>query len=449
MRHDEPTGRVQPVEVARVPLPTSYGVFDARAFVADGGPVQLALVLGAIADREDVLTRIHSECLTGDALGSLRCDCGVQLRLALQAIAAERRGVLVYCTGHEGRGIGLLNKLRAYIEQEAGDDTVEANRRLGLPVDARDYRDAAGVLSALDVRSVRLLTNNPEKVRGLRTAGLAIASVESLATAPHHRNVAYLRTKADRMRHVHPTGESVGASGAATPTAVDTTKLVGTVRARSDRPYVVLKFAQTLDGRIATVTGDAKWISGEDERRISHGLRAMCDAVLVGIGTVISDDPQLTVRMVPGASPLRVVLDSTLRIDPAAKILESDARTLILTTEHADPDRRASLLQRNVDVRLLPPSPDGVDLPAALATLRAEGVESLLVEGGAEVITSMLMSRVVDRIVVGVAPRIIGRGTDAVGVLGITRVSEGIGLKNRSLHQLADDILISWDVDQT
>src|ERR687891_6450 len=151
-------------QVAHLELPTPEGTFTVRAFELRSGYVYLALIMGDVDGGGPVLTRVHSECLTGDALRSLRCDCGVQLRGALRAIAAQGRGVLVYATGHEGRGIGLVDKLRAYIEQDDGADTLDANLQLGLPADARDYSDAAAVLAALDIRSVRLLTNNPTKV---------------------------------------------------------------------------------------------------------------------------------------------------------------------------------------------------------------------------------------------------------------------------------------------
>ncbi|HVL06202.1 MAG TPA: GTP cyclohydrolase II RibA [Acidimicrobiales bacterium] len=432
--------------MARVGLPTSMGTFDVQAFECRSGFVYLALVHGDVAGKAGVLTRLHSECLTGDALGSLRCDCGVQLRLALRTIAAAPCGVLVYATGHEGRGIGLVEKLLAYVEQDKGADTLEANLRLGHAVDSRDYTDAAGVVCALGVQSVRLLTNNPKKVEGLEAAGMPVVGLASIATAPHARNLGYLRTKERSLGHLRPTGPPIGGD---VVQAVDASQLLGTVAPRPDRPYVVLKYAQTLDGRIATSTGDARWISGESERRISHTLRAGCDAVLVGIGTVFADDPQLTVRMVPGASPIRVVLDSDLRVPAGAKVLDAETRTVIVTTERSSPEARRLLEERQVRVLVVPEGPGGVALAPALAVLRAEGISSLLVEGGSRVITSLLAGRFVDRMVVGVAPTIIGQGTEAVGPLGVSRVAEGIRLTNRCVHMMADDILLAFDVEPT
>jgi 3,4-dihydroxy 2-butanone 4-phosphate synthase/GTP cyclohydrolase II len=445
-RQDSTPSRPALVVAAQVPLPTPLGVFEASAFETMSGHVYLALSQGDLAAGAPVLTRLHSECMTGDLFGSLRCDCGTQLRSSLRAIAAEGRGVLVYATGHEGRGVGLINKLRAYIEQDLGADTLDANLRLGLPVDARSYDDAGDVLAALGVRSIRLLTNNPAKVAGLAAAGIDVVETVPVATAPHARNLAYLRTKEARLGHLAPTGAVPPELAAVLSSAIDTTGLLGDVRPHPDRPYVVLKFAQTLDGRIATSTGDAKWISGEPERRISHALRAACDAVLVGLGTVLQDDPQLTVRMVPGPSPLRIVLDSCLRIPDSAQVLEHDAATAILTTSRSRPERRAELQQQGVRVDVVEAGDGGVDLPSALGLLRRNGVQSLLVEGGGRVITSMLAAGVVDRIVVGIAPTIIGQGTQAVGPLGITSVADGIRLGQRSMHVLDDDVVFAWDV---
>ena len=434
-------------EAVRVPLPTPYGIFDVHAFEVATGQVYLALTLGEVDGGEDIVCRLHSECLTGDALTSLRCDCGQQLRLALRTIAAEGRGILIYATGHEGRGIGLVNKLRCYVEQDKGADTVDANVRLGLPIDGRDYADAAAVLASLGVCSIQLLTNNPGKVDGLRRAGTEVSSTRPLPTAHHNRNGHYLRTKERRLGHAPPGGPSVeDLVPGPVPTAVDVSSLIGEVRPLLDRPHVVIKFAQSLDGRIATVNGDAKWISGEAERRVSHGMRAASDVILVGVNTVIRDDPELTVRLTPGASPARVVLDSTLRIPATARVLDSGAATRIITTDRSDPRRRDELRGHGVEVEVVADGPEGVDLAAAFAALRRSGVESVLVEGGAGVITSVLAARLVDRLVVAIAPIIIGAGVEAVGPLGVTRVSDGIGLVNRSVHSVDDDVLLAWDV---
>ena len=222
--------------------------------------------------------------------------------------------------------------------------------------------------------------------------------------------------------------------------------LLGDVRAHDDRPFVVLKYAQTLDGRIATATGDSRWISGEPERVVSHALRAACDAVMVGIGTVLSDDPELTVRMVAGASPMRVVLDSDLRIPFGAKVLDPTAATTVFATQRSDPRRRATLRERGVRVEVADELDGRVSLPAALATLRSSGTESLLVEGGSQLITALLAAGLVDRIIVGIAPVVIGAGTEAVNGLGIETVASGIHLTNRTLMPVGHDIVVAWDV---
>jgi GTP cyclohydrolase II len=431
------------LEVASVPLPTPYGEFLARAFETPGGHVYLALCRGDLTDGAPVLTRLHSECLTGDALGSLRCECGVQLRTALQAVNAEGRGLVLYLTGHEGRGIGLANKLRAYMEQDRGADTVDANLALGLPADSREYADAAAVLRALDVDSVRLLSNNPGKVAGLRQAGVHVSDVIPLATAAQVRNRRYLATKVSRFGHLRPAGADLIE---APPTPVDIGVLVGNAEPRTDRPYVLVKYAQTLDGRIATVTGDSKWISGEGERQVSHALRAACDAVLVGAGTARTDDPQLTVRLVPGASPIRVLLDPSLSVPPTAKLFAPGAATMVYTTAASMGARSASLQAAGVAVRMVPASPDGVDLLAVLADLRSMGVQTLMVEGGASVITSLINGGLVDRLVVSISPTVIGSGVEAVGQLGTTRVSDGFRLTNRSVHLVDADVLLAWDI---
>ncbi|GHF28279.1 GTP cyclohydrolase II [Streptomyces griseoluteus] len=190
--------------VVNTPLPTAYGQFQAIGYLDhDRGDEQVALVHGDIG-AENVLVRLHSECLTGDAFGSQHCECGEQLAAALRAVVAEGAGVVLYLRGHEGRGIGLLAKLRAMALQAEGLDTVEANLALGLPVDARDYRVAAEMLHDLKVRSVRLMSNNPRKREALTKHGIEVAEQVPLLIEPSENNITYLRTKRERLDHHLP-----------------------------------------------------------------------------------------------------------------------------------------------------------------------------------------------------------------------------------------------------
>lgn len=185
-------------------LPTAHGEFTAHGYRSGiDGSEHIALVHGDISVGTP-LVRVHSECLTGDVFGSLRCDCGPQLDAAQAAIAAAGSGVIVYVRGHEGRGIGLVDKLRAYSAQDAGADTVDANSELGLPVDARDYTHAAQFLRDLGVTSVRLLSNNPAKVEALNALDVEVVGREPLPPHVTHDNLHYLRTKRDRMGHDLP-----------------------------------------------------------------------------------------------------------------------------------------------------------------------------------------------------------------------------------------------------
>ncbi|WHT17044.1 bifunctional 3,4-dihydroxy-2-butanone-4-phosphate synthase/GTP cyclohydrolase II [Crossiella sp. CA-258035] len=198
--------------VAEARIPTAHGVFRAVGYdsLLDGIE-HVALVTGELGDGEDVLVRVHSECLTGDVFGSLRCDCGPQLDAALAAVAAEGRGVVLYMRGHEGRGIGLMHKLQAYQLQDNGADTVDANLALGMPADARDYGTGAQILSDLGIRSMRLLTNNPAKRVGLEGYGLRVADRVPMPIRPNPENLRYLRTKRDRMGHELYDLENLGA----------------------------------------------------------------------------------------------------------------------------------------------------------------------------------------------------------------------------------------------
>ncbi|WP_328908994.1 bifunctional 3,4-dihydroxy-2-butanone-4-phosphate synthase/GTP cyclohydrolase II [Streptomyces sp. NBC_00234] len=208
-RSSEPTVRRE----AEVRLPTAFGEFTAYGYrsVTDGVE-HVALVHGDIGDGDDVLVRVHSECLTGDIFQSQRCDCGPQLHASMERITQEGRGIVVYLRGHEGRGIGLLSKLRAYELQEKGVDTLDANLELGLPADARDYAAGARMLLDLGVRSVRLMTNNPDKTAAVLRHGLAVTGREPMPVQAGEHNLRYLRTKRDRMGHDLPWLDAATAS---------------------------------------------------------------------------------------------------------------------------------------------------------------------------------------------------------------------------------------------
>ena len=425
-----------------IPLATSHGSFQLSCFELTSGRTYVALVNGALDLAAGVLVRLHSACLTGDTLGSFRCDCGPQLDASMRRLAAEG-GILVYAVDDEGRGIGIVDKIRAYGLQDVGHDTVDANVRLGRPIDGRDFDEPAEVLRISGVRAARLLTNNPAKVAAVRAAGIRVPEVIPLTTSPNHRSLGYLRSKRDRLGH-----GPFGAEPAGIPSsAIDVSQIVGDPDGR--RPYVVLKYAQTIDGRTATSSGDSRWISGSDERALAHAIRAWGDAIGVGLGTVLSDDPQLTVRLVPGPSPVRVVFDSRLSIPDDAKVLAGGPATMLFTTDRSDPARRRALLERGIGVHVVPAQSEGVDLGAALSAMSELGLATVVVEGGARIATSLLAAGLVDRIVVSIAPTLLGAGRDAVGDLGVDRVAAGLRLEDPVVRIVGTDVVVAGDLSRS
>lgn len=210
----------------------------------------------------------------------------------------------------------------------------------------------------------------------------------------------------------------------------------------NDRPHVTVHYAQTLDGRLATRGGDSRWVSSDASLRWAHQLRAECAAVMVGVGTVLADDPRLTVRLVAGANPTRVVLDSTLRLPLEATVLtDKAAPTIILTTRRAA-RARIQALRRRVTVLVLDPDDHGrVDIAVALQALASRGHHALLVEGGSAVITSLLRAGLVDRLTVCIAPKIVGAGVEAVGDLGIQRMAHALDFSQASFMPLGPDMV--------
>lgn len=223
-------------------------------------------------------------------------------------------------------------------------------------------------------------------------------------------------------------------------------------REKTRVPFVTVKYAQSLDGRIATSTGNSRWISGPESLRLAHKLRRDHDAILVGIGTVLADDPQLTVRLVNGRDPLRVVIDSKLRTPLDAGVLAGGAAagTLIVTATHANARREKAIRTLGADVVRLPGATNsrGINIKRALLELGRRGINSVLVEGGKGIITSLLAAKAVDRLIVVIAPKIIGQGTEAIGDLGITRLTDAISFSSTKVRKLGRDLifdaLLKW-----
>jgi riboflavin-specific deaminase-like protein len=210
-------------------------------------------------------------------------------------------------------------------------------------------------------------------------------------------------------------------------------------------PFVTVKYAQSLDGRIATSTGHSRWISGPESLRLAHKLRREHDAILVGIGTVLADDPQLTVRLVNGRDPLRVVIDSKLRTPLDAGVLAEGAAagTLIVTAGDANVRREKAIRKLGADILRLPKASNrrGINITSMLVELGRRGIKSILVEGGKEIITSLLAEKAVHRLIVVIAPKIIGQGTEAIGDLGITRLTEAITFSSIKVRRLGGDLI--------
>lgn len=430
-------------------IPTVDGEFTLSLYEnSDDDKDHLALLYGNVEGEEDVLVRVHSECFTGDVLGSLRCDCGEQLNASMRRIASEGAGVLLYLR-QEGRGIGLLSKLKAYDLQDEGYDTVEANRMLGHGADERDYSIGALILQDLGISSIRLLTNNPEKIESLEDNGISVSERVPLEPHLNRHNTDYLRTKVERMQHLLDLGPLTGGERE-NPHSTDVGALQQRASAyftREGRPFVTLTYAQSLDGSIASEEGTPLTISGADSLRFTHRLRAAHDAILVGIGTVLSDDPRLNVRHTEGSHPQPIILDTQLRIPLGAQILSCDGPTpLIATNEAASEDRKTALEEKGATVIRLSCDRDGICLDVLLDALGKRGIESVMVEGGTEIITSFLKNRFVNHLILTIAPTFIG-GKSVLDTLepGGTDQPSFPRLQNIQYRWLGEDLILEGD----
>ena len=437
-------------------MPTDAGVFDVYAYEeTDTGTEHLAMVMGDVADRPEglpPLVRVHSECLTGDALGSHRCDCGDQLKAAQRAIAQEGRGIVVYLRGHEGRGIGLNAKLQAYQLQDGGLDTVDANLALGLPADRRSYHAAAAVLTDLGVTRLRLMSSNPAKQEQLEQYGIDVRARISLPVPARPENVRYLEAKRTRMGHAPAPvdGDDVWRELVAGRVPMFTADEAGAALIERYAPMlaagpslVVAQLGQSLDGFIAARTGDAVFVTGEPDREHLHRLRALVDAVIVGVGTVITDDCRLTVRAVEGPSPVRVLLDPSARAPRTSSLLSEAGSAPVIwcvATGH-----RPKSVPAHVEVVELPLVDDRFEPAAVLAALAERGHRRVLVEGGGRTISAFLAAGVLDRIFVTTAPLLVGDGVPGLRFAGHDRLSDALRAPSRRFL-LGEDVCVELDL---
>jgi 3,4-dihydroxy 2-butanone 4-phosphate synthase/GTP cyclohydrolase II len=389
-------------------IPTVDGTFSLMLYENDlDDEDHLAVVYGDVEDADDVLVRIHSECFTGDVLGSLRCDCGEQLNTSMHMVAEAGQGVILYLR-QEGRGIGLHDKLKAYNLQDEGYDTVEANLMLGHEPDERDYTVGALMIQDLGIRSARLITNNPAKIESLREYGVTVS--ERVPIEPHlnQHNSSYLETKVERMRHMLRIDTApTGGDGYANPHSADLQSLAQRAQRYADaksEAFVTLSYAQSLDGSIADAACTPTRISDASSMELTHELRAVHDGILVGVGTIISDDPRLTVRHVNGTNPRPIVLDTELRCPVDATIFGDKDRSPLIYTSSSNQERTDALESVGATVRHVPAGSGGVSIPAVRRDAYAQGIISIMVEGGACVIRNMIMQQQVQKLVVTLAP---------------------------------------------
>jgi GTP cyclohydrolase II len=436
--------QVQRTTTARIP--TAEGTFQLCHYQNTlDDKEHLALVMGQVQGQRGILVRVHSECFTGDVLGSQRCDCGEQLHEAMRLIAQEGQGILIYLR-QEGRGIGLQAKLKAYNLQDQGYDTVDANLMLGHPADGREYSAAAAILQDLEVASIRLMTNNPAKMDDLALLGISIDERQPLVSTVTPDNAAYLTTKIQRMRHLLTLPQNLDPAQTTPLPVIEVTSVepVAMLRhkarahhALTGEPFITLSYAQTLDGTIGSASGGPMRISGPESLYVTHQLRAQHDAILIGIGTLFADNPRLTVRLAEGSHPQPIIVDTQLRLPLDARIWSHPKPPWIATLETETPAAQA-LRARGARLLQIPATANRqVDLSALFARLGTEGISSVMVEGGATIISTLIRQQLAHYAVVTIAPHF------ATGIrLNTPELQPSANLQKVSYTQAGNDILL-------
>ncbi len=421
----------QQYHYATASLPTQHGTFTIRCYQDEFKKDHVAIFLGEVSGKEKVFTRIHSECFTGDILGSHRCDCGTQLQAALKKISEERLGVLIYLR-QEGRGIGLLNKIRAYaIQDEKKLDTFDANLHLGFSGDERTYEMAAFIIQDLGIQSINLNTNNPKKKMGLETYGVNVSDVSPSIPVLTQDNVRYLQTKKNKMGH------QIDA-----PLGLETDLCINAITENLKRPKITLSYAQTLNGSIAARDKGKLEMSCHESLVFVHDLRAKNEAILVGIDTVLIDDPSLTVRLTKGSHPQPIILDSRLRIPVEARVMMGPKRPWIFTSLECSRDKKLKLERLGARVFTVEQTENKLlELRVVMAILNSLGVHSILVEGGSKVITELLNEHLVDQFFITISPQYV----NGFNVLG-SHFLRPFKLENITTQLVGRDIVVGGKV---
>lgn len=411
---------------------SKYGPFALSLYTTNQDKKEhIVLSYGNLVGKDNVLTRIHSECFTGDILGSLRCDCGEQLQQSMCKIANEGNGIILYLR-QEGRGIGLIEKLKSYNLQDSGKDTIDANLALGYQEDERTYEVAALILKDLNIKSIRLMTNNPKKIESLEQHNINITERVPIKGVISPHNAFYLLTKIKKMHHF--------ACDAELKELLHHCKS----NTQDQKTFVTLAYAQSLDGSIAYSSKELLMLSGEDSLLMTHKLRSQHDALLVGIGTIMNDDPLLTVRLCEGKNPQIIILDSKLSIPLHARLLKNEKLPIIFTTSQADIEKKKTLQAMGVKIIAIASRHDRVDLMLVLRELYQLGMKNVMVEGGREVITSFIDENHVDKIIITIAPMFVG-GKSVLSKT-IEKKPHFPMLTNIIQYKLGKDIIVMGDV---
>ena len=356
-------GAVKPpcaVFFSEAQLPTALGTFRVRVYRSASGDESIALVCGQVEGREDVPVRVHSACLTSETFGSLKCDCRQQLDLSLEYI--QRHGGVVVYLHQEGRGIGLGNKIKAYALQQMGHDTISANEALDLPVDGRTYEAAHAILADLRVRSVRLMTNNPDKIAALGKLGVAVSGTIPVVAPDNEHSFGYLETKRVRMGHT----------------------IEARVPRAGHRPFVHLNFAIRAPGDAGGPEVSRNISCGHDWTRV-HLLRERYAAIAVGALTWLEDSPRLTAREEHLNRPPRRQPDPVIFMGSRSYTAQPDGRRMFVVG--ANPPRGEGCIGVEAS---------GRDLAGPLATLWHMSIPSMLVEGGPTLLRSFLAQGMAD-----------------------------------------------------